>query len=158
MTTNPEDNEEQSVDSSSSLEDMSLKGDGVINKDDSSNNFAKTTDTSSSFSSPSTSSKENNGFVNALILGPPLVIKFAIVLLVKFISDLIVFPLLFMLRVLKLAQVKVFRFFSRFSGGGDNAINGAIGIDSTTIQSQGSSEDLDTTSSTVDAKINGDSH
>lgn len=52
-------------------------------------------------------SKERNGFLTALIYGPPLIAKFGIVLLVKFVTDLVVFPLLLLYRLCKNAKNKV---------------------------------------------------
>lgn len=65
--------------------------------------------------------KERNGFWTALVLGPPLLAKFGIVLLVKFLTDLVVFPLLFLYRICRLAKNKMFGIFRK---GGDK-VNGA---------------------------------
>jgi hypothetical protein len=43
----------------------------------------------------------DNGLWTALRLGPTLLFKFAIVLLIKFITDLIIFPSLFVFRILR---------------------------------------------------------
>ena len=51
----------------------------------------------------------------ALVLGPPLLAKFGIVLAVKFMTDLVVFPLLIIFRFVKDAKKKLF---------GKSALNG----------------------------------
>jgi len=56
--------------------------------------------------------KERSGFLTALIVGPPLIIKFAIVLLVKFLTDVVVFPILILYRFVKLCKIKVAAFFA----------------------------------------------
>lgn len=55
--------------------------------------------------------KERSGLLTALIIGPPLVAKFGIVLLVKFLTDLVVFPLLFLYRMCKILKNKVLGLF-----------------------------------------------
>lgn len=73
------------------------------------------TSSSSSITSPqsfrkatvSTSAKEQNGFLTALVLAPPLIAKFGIVLLVKVATDLVVFPLLYSYRFCKIVKNKL---------------------------------------------------
>lgn len=65
------------------------------------------------------SPKERSGFLTALILGPPLIAKFGIVLLVKLATDLVVFPLLFLYRICKIAKNKIASLFTS-----DDMING----------------------------------
>lgn len=55
--------------------------------------------------------KERSGLITALILGPPLLAKFMVVLIVKFLTDIVVFPLLFLYRICKSAKNKVVGFF-----------------------------------------------
>lgn len=55
--------------------------------------------------------KERSGLVTALILGPPLLAKFMVVLIVKFLTDIVVFPLLFLYRICKSAKNKVVGLF-----------------------------------------------
>jgi len=70
-------------------------------------------DSSSAQSSASTSTgtstkkKERSGFVTAMVMGPPLIFKFGIVLVVKVLTDLVVFPLLWLYRVCRLIKTKV---------------------------------------------------
>lgn len=66
--------------------------------------------------------KERSGFVTALILGPPLITKFAIVLLVKFLTDVVVFPFLIFYRFVKMSKNKVVGLFT--SSSGKDGING----------------------------------
>lgn len=65
--------------------------------------------------------KERSGFLTALILGPPLLAKFGIVLMVKFLTDLVVFPLLFLYRICRLMKRKISGIFHRDEG----TVNGA---------------------------------
>ncbi len=73
------------------------------------------TNTSSSVSSStssgsSTGKKENDGSVTrTFLLAVPLFFKFVIVLLIKFLTDLVVFPLLFLYRLLRLAFQSITR-------------------------------------------------
>ena len=60
----------------------------------------------------------NNGF--SLILLPTLLFKFTIVMLVKFSTDIVVFPLLWSYRLIRLCKRKLFRFLSRVFGRGGN--------------------------------------
>jgi len=48
-----------------------------------------------------------SGFKNALSMGPPLFAKFMIVLVVKFLTDLVVFPCLFVYRIARLVKRKI---------------------------------------------------
>ena len=66
--------------------------------------------------------KERSGFWTALILGPPLLAKFGIVLLVKFLTDLVVFPLLFLYRMCRLVKIKLMGVFRKDEEG---KVNGA---------------------------------
>lgn len=54
-----------------------------------------------------TKKKERSGFVTAMVMGPPLIFKFGIVLVVKVLTDLVVFPLLWLYRVCRLIKNKV---------------------------------------------------
>lgn len=47
------------------------------------------------------------GLKNALIMGPPLILKFLVVLIVKFLTDVIVFPLLYLYRFIRLIKHKI---------------------------------------------------
>ena len=53
-------------------------------------------------------SLNNNGKMTALIMAPPLLVKFVILLVVKFVTDLIVFPLLWTYRLAKRVKKVVF--------------------------------------------------
>uniref|UniRef100_A0A7S1Z397 Uncharacterized protein n=1 Tax=Trieres chinensis TaxID=1514140 RepID=A0A7S1Z397_TRICV len=63
-----------------------------------------------------------SGALAALLLGPPLFAKFVIVLVVKFLTDLVVFPLLFLYRLVRLGKNKVLGLFG--GGGGKGDLNG----------------------------------
>jgi len=69
--------------------------------------------------------KEGSGLVAALFLGPPLFAKFVIVLIVKFMTDLVVFPLLFLYRMARLGKNKILAMMGK---GGDikEKVNGDI--------------------------------
>ncbi len=71
------------------------------------------------------SKKERNGFITALILGPPLIFKFGIVLVVKFLTDLVVFPLLYLYRLCRLAKNKVVGLFVKSDDMKGDKVNGA---------------------------------
>lgn len=58
-------------------------------------------------------SSSTSGLRNALIMGPPLFLKFCVVLIVKFLTDVIIFPLLFLYRILRLMKVRIFLLFRR---------------------------------------------
>uniref|UniRef100_A0A6V2C517 Transmembrane protein n=1 Tax=Ditylum brightwellii TaxID=49249 RepID=A0A6V2C517_9STRA len=62
------------------------------------------------------SKKQPSGFWTALLLAPPLFAKFVIVLLVKFLTDAIVYPFLFLYRAVRRAKNKT---KSVFKGDGD---------------------------------------
>lgn len=62
--------------------------------------------TSTSTGTP-TKKKERSGFVTAMVMGPPLIFKFGIVLVVKVLTDLVVFPLLWLYRACRLIKNKV---------------------------------------------------
>lgn len=66
-----------------------------------------TTSSSSSSSTTATKPKERSGFLTALILAPPLIAKFGIVILVKILTDLVVFPFLFLYRFCKTIKNKL---------------------------------------------------
>lgn len=57
---------------------------------------------------------------NALIYGPPLIAKFCVVILVKIITDLVVFPVLFLCRFCNLMKNKVVQLFNP----GEELLNG----------------------------------
>jgi len=59
----------------------------------------------------------SNGF--SLILLPTLLFKFTIVMLVKFATDIVVFPLLWSYRLIRMCKRKLFRGLSRVFGRGD---------------------------------------
>uniref|UniRef100_A0A7S2S4P8 Uncharacterized protein n=1 Tax=Eucampia antarctica TaxID=49252 RepID=A0A7S2S4P8_9STRA len=61
----------------------------------------------------SSEKKPRSGFLTALIVGPPLIAKFIIVLLVKFLNDLVVFPLLFLYRAVRLAKNKALKLIGK---------------------------------------------
>lgn len=69
--------------------------------------------------------KERSGLLTALIIGPPLVAKFGIVLLVKFLTDLVVFPLLFLYRMCKIVKNKVLGLFIREDPMKGDKVNGS---------------------------------
>jgi len=62
---------------------------------------------STTTSAANTKKKERSGFVTAMVMGPPLIFKFGIVLVVKVLTDLVVFPLLWLYRVCRLIKNKV---------------------------------------------------
>jgi len=68
--------------------------------------------------------KERSGFWTALVLAPPLLAKFGIVLLVKVITDLIVFPLLFLFRISKIVKNKFLGLFGKDDIYNGNKVNG----------------------------------
>jgi len=69
--------------------------------------------------------KQRSGFITALILGPPLIAKFGIVLVVKLLTDLVVFPLLFLYRICRLAKNKVIGLFKKDDAMNGDTINGS---------------------------------
>ena len=80
--------------SSSQVEERSSGG-GEGNKDDS--------------SSDATDLEEKRGVTRTVLLAVPLFCKFVIVLLIKFVTDLVVFPLLFLYRALRLAKRRLLK-------------------------------------------------
>mmetsp|Transcript_15911 Transcript_15911/g.20200 ORF Transcript_15911/g.20200 Transcript_15911/m.20200 type:complete len:178 (-) Transcript_15911:299-832(-) len=71
-----------------------------------------------------TFNSNNNGFLTALFLAPPLIAKFGIVILVKIVTDLVVFPLLFLYRLCQTIKSKVVGLVKSDDFKGDK-INGA---------------------------------
>jgi len=71
-----------------------------------------------------TKEKERSGFLTALVLGPPLLAKFGIVLLVKFLTDLVVFPLLFLYRIIKSLKNKIVGLFVKKDTMKGDGVNG----------------------------------
>jgi hypothetical protein len=65
------------------------------------------------------SRRNDNGF--ALTLIPTLLFKLTIVLLVKFATDVVVFPLLFLYRLARLGKRKILMGFKKLFRGGDGA-------------------------------------
>jgi len=59
------------------------------------------------------SKSEKMGFMRTMLLALPLFFKFAIVLLIKFLTDLVVFPLLFLYRIARLTKRKVTGLFRK---------------------------------------------
>ena len=70
-----------------------------------------TTQSSLKSKSSSTDNDSRNILLSALIVGPPLIAKFAVVLLVKFVTDIIVFPSLFLARLGTLMCKKIVGLF-----------------------------------------------
>jgi hypothetical protein len=69
-----------------------------------------------------TNENRPSGWKNAIFMGPPLFAKFMIVLVVKFLTDLVVFPCLFLYRMARLMRNKIFNLIKRDEQkGGDNA-------------------------------------
>lgn len=54
-------------------------------------------------------SSKSSGLLTALVMGPPLIAKFLVVLTVKFMTDVIVYPLLWTYRLAKRMKNKLFR-------------------------------------------------
>merc|ERR1712238_75577 len=73
----------------------------------------------------STPNKNKKNSFASLVLVPTLIAKFAIVILVKIMTDLVVFPLLALFRLLKWCKDKVFSLFKKNGPGGQEQINGA---------------------------------
>lgn len=63
---------------------------------------------------PKGGSRSSSGITRALFLAVPLMLKFAIVLVIKFLTDLVVFPLLLAYRFARLTKRKILLLF----GGG----------------------------------------
>jgi hypothetical protein len=55
---------------------------------------------------------KKGGVTRTVLLAVPLFCKFAIVLFIKFLTDVIVFPLLFLYRMARLSKRKLLRLFS----------------------------------------------
>lgn len=75
-------------------------------------------DTAEGTSPDSDSKEENNemeklGFTRAVLLAVPLFCKFIIVLLIKFLTDLVVFPLLILYRLARLTKRRVLAIFGK---------------------------------------------
>ena len=68
-------------------------------------------------STAATTDNDSKGF--SLILLPTLLFKFTIVLLVKFATDIVVFPLLWLYRLARLGKRKLLRGISKLFGKGD---------------------------------------
>lgn len=68
--------------------------------------------------------KGRSGFLTALIVGPPLIAKFAVVLLVKFLTDVIVFPLLFLYRMCKNVKNRIVGLFVKDDTMKGDGVNG----------------------------------
>mmetsp|Transcript_8613 Transcript_8613/g.12719 ORF Transcript_8613/g.12719 Transcript_8613/m.12719 type:complete len:181 (-) Transcript_8613:382-924(-) len=68
--------------------------------------------------SSSGSLDNSNGFLVALMMGPPLIAKFLIVLCVKFVTDVVVFPLLYLYRAAKRLKVAMFGGYKKGSSSG----------------------------------------
>lgn len=108
------------------------------NQDNNNNDEEDTTSTASSDivdenvksikSSTTNTFKDNdnrNAIITALVLGPPLIAKFGIVILVKIATDLVVFPLLFTYRFLNLMKNKVVGLFTSKDAFKGEKINGS---------------------------------
>lgn len=85
---------------------------------------ASTNDEKGTANSKSNANANANGFLTALLLAPPLIAKFGIVLLVKIATDLVVFPILFFYRLCQTIKAKVVGLVKPNDFKGDN-INGA---------------------------------
>lgn len=67
-------------------------------------------------------SEEKRSLAKTILLTVPLFCKFVVVLLIKFVTDLVVFPLLFLYRLAGVAKRKVFKLFG--SGDKFGKVNG----------------------------------
>ena len=94
-----------------------------INGDDASAAAVKTSETTPD--NDSTASSSYSGF--SLILLPILLFKFTIVLLVKFASDIVVYPMLYFYRMVKLGKRKI---SAVLSGKKDGSLNVRVNGDS----------------------------
>jgi len=79
---------------------------------------------SSDITSTPNKRNKNNRFAS-IVLAPTLIAKFGIVILVKIMTDLVVFPLMALFRLLKWCKDKVFSLFKKNGPGGQEQINGA---------------------------------
>jgi len=119
-------------DNGSDNDDVNVTSTGTTPSNSNKQLITTPTSTSTSTTSNSTTpnKKQRSGLITALIMGPPLLAKFGIVLLVKFLTDLVVFPLLFIFRFCKVAKNKVLSIFSFKSNNttinGENKINGSV--------------------------------
>lgn len=68
--------------------------------------------------------EEKRGITKTVLLTVPLFCKFVIVLIIKFVTDLIVFPLLILYRLAGLAKRRILRLFGK-GPKKDDAPNGA---------------------------------
>ena len=68
--------------------------------------------------------RDNSGLITALVMAPPLIAKFCIVLLVKFLTDVVVYPTLFLFRVGKKLKNKILGRPDDDEEEGLNGING----------------------------------
>jgi hypothetical protein len=69
--------------------------------------------------------EKKRGAVTTALLAVPLVIKFVLVLFIKFLSDAVVFPVLFLSRFAKRIKRKILKFFGKDQINGGNPANGA---------------------------------
>lgn len=93
-------------------------------------NSSEIVETKIGSSRKSSSSKSQNietksALVTALVMGPPLLAKFAIVILVKIATDLVVFPLLFFYRFCNMIKNKIVGLFTQRELMKGKKINGA---------------------------------
>lgn len=75
--------------------------------------------------SQSTNNDNRSALVTALLIGPPLIAKFGIVILVKIATDLVVFPLLFFYRFCNKVKSKIVGLFVKDEQFKGEKINGA---------------------------------
>jgi hypothetical protein len=76
----------------------------------SSSSSSSSTDASASALDPD-DSDGSGGLARTLLLAVPLFCKFVIVLIIKFLTDLVVFPLLFLYRVARLTKRRILKMF-----------------------------------------------
>ena len=67
---------------------------------------------------------ENKSFAKSMLLTVPLFLKFAAVLMIKFVTDLIVFPLLFLYRLAGVGKRKLLKKLSADPGDKLEKVNG----------------------------------
>jgi len=78
-----------------------------------------------------TKANDNNSNGFSLILLPTLLFKFTMVMLIKFATDIVVFPLLWSYRLIRLCKRKLFRGLSRvFGRGGEGSLDVKVNGDS----------------------------
>ena len=99
----------QMMEENSNDDDTDITPSPIVEVDSSAQSSASaSTQSSASASAPTPSKKkERSGFVTALVMGPPLIFKFGIVLVVKVLTDLVVFPLLWLYRACRFVKNKV---------------------------------------------------